>query len=349
MTTILILTGSVGLFLIGMGLAENFWRHPKTGQGLAGLELPGKTPLTRAPRQAFSLRSSVEALLYQARAPISPAEFLAASAGAGFLLAVGIFWITGGYLLALAMFPLGASLYYLYLTVRREKGSRQYEEVQPQVVYALYFYLKSHGLDVLGALKHIAQTGPEIVRTDWLTLAAAVQGAEVNAESINRLLTVRASPGFTRLVEALLLFRSEKSGQLPQVLEDLRRDISLEVEIARESTTAIFGARRQLLLVALMPVALSLFFVAAMPPFRDFYASVLGQILLLGMYLFSGAVYVFGSRAAAKAGSVRPYTFTLPENRPASFYRWMDTGRADGEWPAWETQPFTTREGDSQT
>jgi hypothetical protein len=159
------------------------------------------------------------------------------------------------------------------------------------------------------------------VRADWLTLAAAVQPVEVNVTAINNLLTYRASASFARIVEALLLFRGEKSAQLPSILEDLRRDISLEVEIARESAVSIYGARRQLLLVSLMPVALSVVFILMMPSFREFYASPFGQVLLLGLYAFSGAVYAFGARAAAKASSVRPYQFALPEERPASLYQ----------------------------
>jgi tight adherence protein B len=317
MNTILTLSGAIGLFLIVMGLLENLWRPKAKGGGLAGLE--NAEPLITE-RRGLSPYNKLQTLLYQARAPITVPEFVFTSLGMGSALALVMYWVSGALLLALVMLLAGAFTYYLYLTGRRDRLARQYEEIQPQVVYTLYFYIKSHGLDLIGAVKNVAQTGPEIVRDDWRTLAAAISQERLNVVALNRLLTHRSSPSFTRIVEALLLFRDANIAQLPQILEDLRRDISLEVEIARENAAGIFGARRQLLWVALMPLALAIVFILMMPTFKAFYQSLFGQLLLLGLWGFSGAVYLFGSRAASKASSLRPYTITLPEERPASTY-----------------------------
>jgi tight adherence protein B len=338
MNTILTLSGAIGLFLIVMGLLENLWRPKAKRSGLAGLESAEPLPTGR---RALSPYTKLESLLYQARAPITVPEFVFTSLGLGSVLALVIFWVSGALLLSLVMFLMGAFLYYLYLTGRRDRLARQYEEIQPQVVYTLYFYIKSHGLDLIGAVKHVAQSGPEIVRDDWRILAAAVSQERLNVDALNQLLTQRSSPSFTRIVEALLLFRDANLAELPQVLEDLRRDISLEVEIARENAAGIFGARRQLLWVALMPVGLAIVFILMMPTFKAFYQSLFGQLLLLGLWGFSGAVYLFGSRAASKASSLRPYSIMLPEERPASTYLPLAAGP---DLQASATLPYTEGE-----
>jgi len=308
----------LGLFLIVIGFLDNYFglRNKQTGK-LAGFDSTDHSP---NPRQSISVRKALENLLYQAQAPISIAEFLFTCLGLGVLLAFAIYLVSGAVFVSIITFFAGVLLYYAHLMNRREKLARTYEEAQPQVIYTLYFYLKSYGLDFSGAIKNVGEAGPEIARPDWQAVAAAFSQADIDVESLNRLLTYRGSPSFTRIVEALLLFRGENIHELPRVLEDLRRDISQEVEISRESAVAIFGAKRQLMLVAMMPVALALVFILMMPSFKEFYSSAIGQILLVGMWLFSAGVYALGARAAAKASSVRPYAIRLAESRSPSVY-----------------------------
>ncbi len=318
MTTVLAITAGIGLFTIIIGVAENFLLRPEKPQkGLKALLSDRDMQPTR-PR--ISAGEMLATFLYQARAPITATEFLFTSLGLGALLGVGMFLASGALLISLVMFLVGGFLYYIYLSTRRDNLARQYEEAQPQVIYSLYFYLKSNGLDFQGMIKNIAEAGPEIVRDDWRNVAAAASTAKINVEALNSLLTYRNSPSFTRIVEALLLFRGDNIGQLPSILEDLRQDISLEVEIARESATHIYGARRQLLLVALMPVVLTVVFLLMMPTFKEFYQGFFGQALLLGTWAFSGIVYFFGARAASKASAVRAYGISFPEARQAAVY-----------------------------
>jgi hypothetical protein len=318
MTTLLALTAGIGLFLIGIGLAGNALLRPAKPHG--GLEDLLSEADARPSRTKISLGVILESLLYQARAPLSPGEFLFTSMGLGALLGIGMFLASGAFLVSVVAFLAGGFLYYLYLSGRRDRLNRQYEEAQTQVVYSLYFYLKSNGLDFQGMVQHLAEAGPEIARDDWRQVAAAVSTARINVAALNRLITERNSPSFTRILEALLLFRGDNIAQLPEILEDLRRDISLEVEIAREGATHLYGARRQLLLVALMPVVLGVAFLLLIPSFKVFYQGVFGQALLLLSWAFSAGVYLYGSRSAARAAAVRPYRVSFPEDRPASVY-----------------------------
>jgi Flp pilus assembly protein TadB len=319
MTTIFAFVGGIGFFLIALGILENLGIRPeRSGKKLANLLLPDKGPHDR---RKISMLGMLNILLYQARAPISVGEFILVSLGLGALLGVLMYLVSQALLLSLVMFGIGAYLYYTYLLGRREHLSRQYEEAQAQVIYTLYFNLKSKGLDFLGMVENVAETGPEIVREDWKKVAAAVASREPDFTVLNELITYRSSPSFTRIVEALLKFRGEKIHELARVLEDLRRDISLDVEIARENATHIFGARRQLMLVAAMPLVLSLVFILMLPTFKEFYQSGLGQLLMLGIWGFSGAVYLFGAKAASKASMVRPYVVAFAEDRSDDSYK----------------------------
>lgn len=319
MTTILAFVGGIGLFLIIVGVLEHIGIRPERPRQkldeLVSLDVQPRS------RRKISMVGMLNILLYQARSPITAAEFILVSLGLGALMGVLMFLVSRALLLSLVMFGIGAYLYYTFLVGRRDRLGRQYEEAQAQVIYTLYFNLKSRGLDFQGMVENVAKAGPEIAADDWKKVAAAIAPQEPNFTILNELVTYRSSPSFTRIVEALLLFRDEKIFELPQVLEDLRRDISLDVEIARENATYIFGARRQLMFVAAMPVLLSLVFMLMLPTFKEFYESGLGQMLLLGMWGFSGGVYFFGSRAASKASMVRPYVVSFAQDRSDTSYK----------------------------
>ena len=180
----------------------------------------------------------LEIFLYQARAPISLSEFAATSFAIGVLVGVIFYFATRAGFVSLLMVFVGFFLYYAILVARRDTATREYEKVQTQVAFIAANAFQTVGLNLDAVLATIIKNGPELTREDWITVRAALSsGAGVDMKAISKVVSYRNSPGFWRLVEAILLYRDEPE-RLPAILVDQRVKIKAEVELARETAAA---------------------------------------------------------------------------------------------------------------
>ena len=314
---LLALIGGVGLTLIVMTLLE---KPQSKAANMLSLTLDDRV-LDAEPVQKATWRDRLQTMLYQTGSPISVSEFLTVSLVIGILASGAIFISTQALLLSIIVFFGGAFVYFLFLMYKRDRAIGEYESVQTQVIYTILFYLQAQGLDLYGALEHLASSGPEIARVDWQGIAAAFSSGEPDLERIQKILTFRNSPSLVRLVESILLYRDRDIAELPKVLEDLRQDVSADVEIARENASTLTNAKQQLSIVCILPILLSFFFLTTSPMYGKFYRTVLGQMLMVGCWVIVGTVYLIGTRAAAKASMTRPYDMMIAEKRAATSYK----------------------------
>ena len=313
---ILSLIGAIGIALIVMGLLSNLFTQSQSQSNLDLLEYTdqGTGGAPQKPQQ-ISLEDRIKTLLYQARAPISPSEFITVSLSIGGVFGVAIFLTTGGILTGLFMFIAGSAMYYVYLVGKRDKMFIEYEKEQPQILFMLINHFGLHGIDLVGALKYVASDGPAIVRDDWEQLAAAFDSPTVNMAVIRELVNYRNSASLTRVIEAFLNYRGPKIEELPGILAKLRKSVSRDVKIARENMTMVYNARSNLRIIALMPVVLSIFIMLTTPFIRDFYGTMMGQIIILSCWAVAGGAYYWGERKATDATMTRSYTVRFQEQR----------------------------------
>ena len=196
----------------------------------------------------------------------------------------------------------------------------EYEEEQPQVAYLLYNAFRSMGFNLNGVISMVINNGPDIVRDDWTRILAALSGAVPDHRLINQVLTKRNSPGLSKLVEAILLFQSNME-KLPEVLLDLRQDITAEVRLTREANRELSGPKRELALVCIMPLALQIVFILLAPSIRDFYSSILGQFITIGLYAYSAILYIVGTNKATKMIQLKKPDSLVVEHRKESAYK----------------------------
>jgi len=286
--------GGAGLYLVFSALTGAF--GPKS----RGLGLPDEAKT--ADRRGFQAR--IEALLYQARAEITYAEFMAASLGIGVLVAAAFFFITRGLLVTIVGLLSGTLIYYLYLGDRRDRLGIEYEKVQPEIADIIAASFRSKGYNLPAVLSQVIENGPEIAREDWVRLAAALESHLVDEAGVNQVLEYRNSPGLWRIVEAIRLFRHDLE-RLAPLMDRIKRDLSQEVAIEREIHTEMVGPRKQLLYVALMPAFLLVIFILFSPEIGAFYASLLGQVVMIAVLGASVGIYAVGVRAAEKKMRLR--------------------------------------------
>ncbi len=286
--------GGTGVYLIFNGLTGVFGPNSKS------LSLDDE--IKKNARPGFQPR--IEALLYQARAPISYGEFMATSLAIGVLVAAAFFFITRGLLVTIVGLLSGTLIYYLYLGDRRDRIGIEYENAQPEVADIIAASFRSKGYNLQAVLNQVIENGPEIAREDWIRLAAALESHHLDQAVIGRVLEYRNSPGLWRIVEAIRLFRNDLE-RLAPLMDKVKRDLSQEVAIEREIHAEMVGPRRQLMYVALMPAVLLVIFILFSPEIGAFYSSLLGQMVMIAVLGASVGIYALGVRAAEKKIRIR--------------------------------------------
>ncbi|MCB2160624.1 hypothetical protein KQH40_00900 [bacterium] len=294
------ITGGAGVYLIFAGVTEHL--SPPRAISASRAEKERKGP---------SFQQRIESMLYQARAPISYAEFMGTSFAIGLIVSFAFFFLTKGFLVSLFGLVVGMALYYVYLSGKKDKVAIEYEKVQPEIADIMAASFRSKGYNLPAVLNQVIVSGPEIARDDWIRLAAAMESRNVDERAINKVLTYRNSPGLWRIVEAILLFRHELE-RLAPLMDKIKRDLTREVAIEREIITEMVGPRKQLLYVAMMPAVLLVIFVLFSPEIGAFYSSGLGQIVMIAVLSISGAIYYFGTTAATKRMRIRQSVAQVP-------------------------------------
>lgn len=312
MTAINILLGSFfvyGIFTTIYAVAPNLFGAQR------GVALRGRAEHTVTVRKTITFNQRVKGLLYQARAPITPAEFMLTSAMIGLAVGFIFFFATRAILLTLLGFAAGAAIYYIYLLDQREKLSGEYESVQPQIVAALIYSFRGLGQNLDGALQNLEEEGPIIARDDWRSIRASLQGGNTNFPLIHDTLTFRSSPGFSRLVETIVMFRDEKD-RIIGLLPGIKEELAYEVEIHRESIANLIAPRRELAIVSIMPVGMVLFLSAfGRSGFGGYYSTFTGQIIVVVAWTMAAGLYFFAAAKVRKIMRAQEFTYMIPEGR----------------------------------
>lgn len=265
-------------------------------------------------KSKLTLTDRIEALLYQARAPITPAEFIGTSVILGVAIGGVFFFSTRALLISILASLGGGIIYYIHLLNKSERLSIEYEDVQPQIASMLWHSFRAHGLDLDKVLIEVSEKSPPIVQGDWITVRASLQGSSPDYKSINAVLSKRSSPGLSNMVELIVTFRDQRE-KIPDLLNEMREEITLDVEDTRETIANLSAPRRELGFMALMPIFITLLFASTGGAFGAFYRTFTGQLTIIGAWLMTGITYFWIVRSAKNAINPRERTYIIPEQR----------------------------------
>ena len=172
----------------------------------------------------------------------------------------------------------------------------------------------ARGLSPAEALRYVSEQGPEVCRPDFEELAATFSESRIDYARLHRLLGLRGSYALDRMAEALLQFHNMPQ-RIPEILDLLIPRLRKEVRIRREMRANISNPRRQLVIVAVMPFLVVLFFRAVAPEYAGFYARPLGQLILILAFVVDVAVYLGASAVVRRLVNPIPYRRSVPERR----------------------------------
>jgi hypothetical protein len=175
----------------------------------------------------------------------------------------------------------------------------------------------ARGLSPAEALRYVSEQGPEVCRSDIEELAATFSESRIDYARLHRLLGLRGSYALDRVSEALLQFHNMPQ-RIPEILDLLIPRLRKEVRIRREMRANISNPRRQLVIVAVMPFLVVLFFRAVAPEYASFYARPLGQLILVLAFVVDVVAYLVASSIVRRMVNPIPYRRSVPERRRPS-------------------------------
>jgi tight adherence protein B len=243
--------------------------------------------------------------LQQAGVDLSPAQFWALGAVAGAVTFVVVAAITRAPLVAIAPAVAAAAIPHVVCSHRRADRLRAWQAAWPDALREVIAAVVA-GRSLPHAVTALGEFGPEPLRavfSDFRVLMR-VFGFTGALEQVKERL---ADPTSDRVVEVLIVAHEQGGAIVRGVLEDLvvatTKDLKVLDEIDTEALEMRINARAVLVLPWAVLVALTL----RPGPFRAFYQSTAGVLVLLG----AGALSVLGATWLGRLGRrpVEPRVF----------------------------------------
>jgi tight adherence protein B len=243
--------------------------------------------------------------LNQAGVAVTPRQFVAGSVAVGTVAFIALVAVTGAPLVALVPAAGVASLPRAYFARRRAAHLQRVQGAWPDGLRDLIASIAA-GRSLPQALNALAASGPAplqeaFARFPMLSrMLGTVPALEVIKEEL-------ADPTSDRVIEVLVLAH-ERGGQIVRdILDDLvavtTRDLKLLEEVETEGLEMKINARAVLVLPWLVLVALTI----REGPFRDFYRSTGGLVVVLIAGLLSVAGGVLIARLARTRAEQRVF------------------------------------------
>lgn len=247
-------------------------------------------------RDRRGLLSRRQIWLHQAGVAVTPRQFWAASAAAGGVAFAAVVALTGTPLVALVPAGAVAGLPRAYFARRRAARLRLVQQAWPDGLRDLLASITA-GRSLPQALTTVAHSGPTPLQHAFarFPLLSRMLGTVPALEVVKEEL---ADPTSDRVIEVLILAQ-ERGGQIVKdILEDLvvttTKDLKVLEEIETEGLEMKINARAVLVLPWVVLVALTI----RAGPFRDFYQSGGGLLVVLA----GGVLSAFGYFLIARLG-----------------------------------------------
>jgi tight adherence protein B len=217
--------------------------------------------------------------LRQAGLRVTPAQFLAGSAGTGLLALVMVRAVTGSWFVAAVPAIAVSLLPRAYFGRQREQRLRSVQATWPDGLRDLLASIAA-GHSLGQAVTTLAATGPEPLREAFARYPdlARMVGTGAALEIVKEDL---ADPTSDRVLEVLVLAHERGGGIVRSILEDLVDATTKDLKLLDQLDTEGLEMRINSRAVVVLPWLVLVFLTMSDGPFRDFYSSARGFVTLL--------------------------------------------------------------------
>lgn len=244
---------------------------------LATLLLTGVRPLLRTvrPRRDVGAR---EVWLAQAGLKVTPAQFTLASGGVGLLALVIFLGVSGVWAVAVPPSLLIALLPRFYFARVRVRRLSEVRKAWPDGIRDIIAAVSS-GMSVQRALENLARSGPAPLREAFarFPVLARTLGVAAALESVKEDL---ADPTSDRVLEVLMIAHDRGGALIPEILRDLADATSMDLAATEEEQTEALEQRINARVVFALPWLVLVALTFRPGPFRTFYSSPAGMVVV---------------------------------------------------------------------
>ncbi|HIQ01802.1 MAG TPA: hypothetical protein EYH30_06700 [Anaerolineales bacterium] len=277
------LVGGLGVLM----MSWSFLLPPRVRlkKDLEGLR-PADVPAVERPT---GLMGRIQANLDRAGIEMTAAEFLRTGGLIGLAIGAVLLVLSGQPILLVAGVGVGYAGYWMVLAERKQAFVREYRDALATAVDIIRnTFAATPSISI--AVQNIVNYGPPILRDDFARVSALLSAGASFEEAMAPVQARRQDLFLDQMVEALGL-REHEGASVTQLLNALSEAIRAQGRIFRDMMAEQKKARLEAVIVSLSPIAFYLLMSVIMPGYREFYRTLLGQVILLAIVLLSAGGY----------------------------------------------------------
>ena len=219
-----------------------------------------------------------ELSLTQAGLNVTPLQFTLASVGVGVLALVILLGISGVWVVAVPPSVLISLLPRFYFARVRTRRLSEVRKAWPDGIRDVIGGV-SAGMSVQRAVENLARSGPAPLREAFgrFPMLARALGVVPALESIKEDL---ADPTSDRVIEVLMIAHERGGVLIPEILRDLADSTSLDLAATEEEQTEALEQRINARVVFMLPWLVLVALTFRPGPFRAFYSSPAGMVVV---------------------------------------------------------------------
>ncbi len=219
-----------------------------------------------------------EQWLTQAGLNVTPLQFTLASLGVGVLALVILLGISGVWVVAAPPSVLISLLPRFYFARVRTRRLSEVRKAWPDGIRDVIGGVSS-GMSVQRAVENLARSGPAPLREAFgrFPMLARTLGVAPALESIKEDL---ADPTSDRVIEVLMIAHERGGVLIPEILRDLADSTSMDLAATEEEQTEALEQRINARVVFMLPWLVLVALTFRPGPFRAFYSSPAGMVVV---------------------------------------------------------------------
>ncbi|HJR90891.1 MAG TPA: hypothetical protein VJ938_00460 [Acidimicrobiia bacterium] len=234
--------------------------------------------------------------LAQAGVAATPAQFWIASLGAGFVTLLAVSFLTGSWSVAAVPSLLVGMLPRLYFGTQRRKRLGEVRQAWPDGLRDLVASI-SAGRSLSRSIEDLAIAGPLPLRTAFAGYPFLARSIGV-VPALEAIRDEMADPTTDRVIEVLVVAHERGGSIVPDILRDLAEATARDVWAAEEIDTAALEHKINARAVFILPWIVLIAMTARAGPFRDFYATRGGLVVII----VGGVLSITGSFLVGRLG-----------------------------------------------
>ncbi len=228
----------------------------------------------------------------QAGLTATPLQFWASSVGAGLSTFLLVSLITSGWVVAVVPAVLIGMLPRLYFGAQRRKRLAAVRQSWPDGLRDLVASI-SAGRSLQRAIEDLADSGPGPLRRAFSSFAFRSRSLGV-VPALEAIRDELADPTTDRVIEVLIVAHRRGGSIVPEILRDLAEATARDIWVSEEIDSAALEHKINAGAVFVLPWLVLVAMTARPGPFRDFYGTRLGLVVILlgGILSLSGSLIV---------------------------------------------------------